>query len=212
MSNSYSLENTMQEKKNVMQIVIRRHMRALSMYRLDWEVVVFFLHSLVFLSLLSRMKSLWVILQAGPAIYQRWAKRTHKWKHPNEWMSGLPPPRRQENKRIKTEGCLWGELESKAGIDKTDRRAVEGEQLIDNQFLSHHIVTIRAAFLISLNSAALCQTLQTSVVCDSCLSLFSPFSSLLFSVLPQATLQQMWLQGFNLWSPEPLRRKTLYLC
>lgn len=102
----------------------------------------------------------------------------------NEWSFSTT----QREKRIKTGGCLWGELWRKAEIDGTDRRAVEWEQLMDNLSLSRHIKLIRAAFLISLQRTdvslhlssvwlSVRQTLQTSVVCDSCISLFSPFSS-----------------------------------
>ncbi len=141
---------------------------------------------LFFFSSFYRMKSLWVILQAGPAIYQRWAKHTQMEKF--EWMMCgfyLRHRGREERDRKDRRAAVRGAVEEGGEIDGPDIHAVKWEQLIDNLLLSHHIAPIRAASLINLRRADVFtpqllssvwlfvrQAVQTSFLLA--LSLFSP--------------------------------------
>lgn len=138
------------------------------------------------------------------------------------WMNDVWPSlyhRERKEREQKTGGRQWGELWRKAEIDRTDRYAVEWEQLIDNLPLSHHIAPIRAASLINLqrtdvslhlSSSAQSGSLsdwQTYFPCDSCLSVISPFfppSPPHRSLGRSYSLHRIWLQRFNPCSPEPL--------
>lgn len=128
--------------------------------------------------------------------YIKGEQSTHKWKDLNEWCTAFIHLREREHIKDRREADE---------VSCGGRQRLTGQihmQLIDNLPHSHHIAPISSASLINHKSTDVSSNLSSSAQCGCiCLCLSSP--SPLHRSLGQS-LHQIWLQGFNHCSPEPL--------